>query len=86
MEYMSQAGYDELVAELQHMVKVELPGVRDAIAEARDKGDPSENVEYHAAKREQEKGKTCRWFYATRQPYINIHKRTALKWEFYFHS
>lgn len=39
MEYMSQEGYDELVAELQHMVQVELPAVRDAIAEARDKGD-----------------------------------------------
>lgn len=43
MEYMSQEGYDELVAELQHMVNVELPAVRDAIAEARDKGDLSEN-------------------------------------------
>jgi transcription elongation factor GreA len=32
---------------------VELPQVRDAIAEARDKGDLSENFEYHAAKREQ---------------------------------
>ena len=51
MEYMSQEGYDELVAELQHMVNVELPAVRDAIAEARDKGDLSENFEYHAAKR-----------------------------------
>lgn len=49
MEYMSQEGYDELVAELQHMVNVELPAVRDAIAEARDKGDLSENFEYHAA-------------------------------------
>lgn len=55
MEYMSQEGYDELVAELQHMVKVELPAVRDTIAEARDKGDLSENFEYHAAKREQGK-------------------------------
>ncbi len=26
---MSQEGYDELVAELQHMVNVELPAVRD---------------------------------------------------------
>ena len=52
---MSQEGYDELVAELQHMVNVELPAVRDAIAEARDKGDLSENFEYHAAKREQGK-------------------------------
>ncbi len=41
MEYMSHEGYDELVAELQHMVNVELPAVRDAIAEARDKGDLS---------------------------------------------
>ena len=48
---MSQEGYDELVAELQHMVNVELPAVRDAIAEARDKGDLSANFEYHAAKR-----------------------------------
>ena len=53
MEYMSQEGYDKLVAELQHMETVELPRVRDAIAEARDKGDLSENFEYHAAKREQ---------------------------------
>ena len=35
------------------MEHVELPQVRDAIAEARDKGDLSENFEYHAAKREQ---------------------------------
>lgn len=53
MEYMSQEGYDKLVAELQQLERVELPQVRDAIAEARDKGDLSENFEYHAAKREQ---------------------------------
>ena len=35
------------------MESVELPKVREAIAEARDKGDLSENFEYHAAKREQ---------------------------------
>ena len=55
MEYMSQEGYDQLVAELQEMINVELPRVKDAIAEARDKGDLSENFEYHAAKREQGK-------------------------------
>lgn len=55
MEYMSQEGYDKLVAELQELENVELPKVRDAIAEARDKGDLSENFEYHAAKREQGK-------------------------------
>ena len=53
MEYMSQEGYDKLVAELHQLENVELPQVRDAIAEARDKGDLSENFEYHAAKREQ---------------------------------
>jgi len=50
---MSQEGYDKLVAELRELETVELPRVRDAIAEARDKGDLSENFEYHAAKREQ---------------------------------
>ena len=53
MEYMSQEGYDKLVAELRQLENVELPQVREAIAEARDKGDLSENFEYHAAKREQ---------------------------------
>ena len=48
---MSQEGYDKLVAELRQLESVELPQVRDAIAEARDKGDLSENFEYHAAKR-----------------------------------
>ena len=52
-EYMSQEGYDQLVAELHQLENVELPQVREAIAEARDKGDLSENFEYHAAKREQ---------------------------------
>ena len=52
MEYMSQEGYDKLVAELREL-ESELPKVKEAIAEARDKGDLSENFEYHAAKREQ---------------------------------
>lgn len=42
MEYMSQGGYDKLVAELHQLESVDLPQVRDAIAEARDKGDLSE--------------------------------------------
>lgn len=53
MEYMSQEGYDKIVDELRQLELVELPQVRDAISEARDKGDLSENFEYHAAKREQ---------------------------------
>lgn len=55
MEYMSQEGYDKIVAELRQLETVELLRVKDAIAEARDKGDLSENFEYHAAKREQGK-------------------------------
>lgn len=50
---MSQEGYDKLVAELNQLVHEDLPKVREAIAEARVKGDLSENFEYHAAKREQ---------------------------------
>lgn len=53
MEFMSQEGYDKLVAELDELIKVELPKVIEAVSEARDKGDLSENFEYHAAKREQ---------------------------------
>lgn len=53
MEYMSQEGYDKLVAELHHLEYVEYPRVKEALIEARDKGDLSENYEYHAARREQ---------------------------------
>lgn len=52
MEYMSQEGYNKLVAELRELER-ELPKVKDAIAEARAQGDLSENYEYRAAKREQ---------------------------------
>ena len=34
MEYMSQEGYDKLVAELKQLENVELPRVREAIAES----------------------------------------------------
>jgi len=48
---MSQECYDSLVAELNELVKVELPKAKDELSEARAKGDLSENFEYHAAKR-----------------------------------
>lgn len=51
MEYMSKECYDQLVAELDELVKVELPKAKDELSEARAKGDLSENFEYHAAKR-----------------------------------
>ena len=55
MAYMSQEGYDNLVAELQRLEAVERPTASAAIAEARDKGDLSENSEYDAAKEVQAK-------------------------------
>ena len=55
MEYLSQECYNKLVAELNELINVELPKVKNEIAEARDKGDLSENFEYHAAKRAQGK-------------------------------
>lgn len=49
---MSQEGYDKLVEELRQLEHVDLPRAKEALVEARDKGDLSENFEYHAAKRE----------------------------------
>ncbi len=53
MSYMSQEGYEKLVAELRRLESVERPAASAAIAEARDKGDLSENSEYEAAKEAQ---------------------------------
>ena len=53
MAYMSEEGYQQLVAELKHLEAVERPKIVSAIAEARDKGDLSENAEYDAAKEAQ---------------------------------
>ena len=50
MAYMSQEGYDKLVAELQRLEAIERPKASAAIAEARDKGDLSDTSEYDAAK------------------------------------
>lgn len=50
---MSQKGYDEMVAQLRQLETVERPKASAAIAEARDKGDLSENAEYDAAKEAQ---------------------------------
>jgi len=53
MAYMSKEGYDKLVAELHRLESVERPKISAAIAEARDKGDLSENSEYEAAREAQ---------------------------------
>ena len=53
MAYMSKEGFDALVAELQELESVRRPQIAAQIAEARDKGDLSENAEYDAAKEAQ---------------------------------
>ncbi|MBR3286625.1 MAG: transcription elongation factor GreA [Bacteroidales bacterium] len=53
MSYVSEAGLNKLKAELAHMKNVERPAISRQIAEARDKGDLSENAEYDAAKEAQ---------------------------------
>lgn len=58
MAYMTQAGYDKLRAELKYMEEVQRPEVIRQIAEAREKGDLSENAEYDAAKEAQGKLET----------------------------
>ncbi len=51
--YYSPEGLKKLRDELEQMEHVERPRVTKEIADARDKGDLSENAEYHAAKEEQ---------------------------------
>ena len=51
--YLSQNGYDNLKKELHILKSVDRPHIINQIAEARDKGDLSENAEYDAAKEAQ---------------------------------
>lgn len=50
INYMTQEGYDKLKNELEHLKSVGRQEAAKAIAEAREKGDLSENAEYDAAK------------------------------------
>lgn len=51
--YMTQEGYDKIMAEINELESVQRPEISRQIAEARDKGDLSENAEYDAAKEAQ---------------------------------
>ncbi|MDE6207200.1 MAG: transcription elongation factor GreA [Muribaculaceae bacterium] len=51
--YMTKEGYDRKMEELSYLENVKRPEISRAIAEARDKGDLSENAEYDAAKEAQ---------------------------------
>lgn len=53
VSYYTKEGMQELKDELDQLENVERPKVVKAIADARDKGDLSENAEYHAAREEQ---------------------------------
>ncbi len=51
--YYTEEGLRKLQEELHHLKTVERPAISQQIADARDKGDLSENAEYHAAKEDQ---------------------------------
>lgn len=51
--YMTQDGFDRLMNEISRLEKEERPAIAAQIAEARDKGDLSENAEYDAAREAQ---------------------------------
>ena len=53
LSYYTEEGLKKLKDELHHMKSVERPSISQQIAEARDKGDLSENAEYDAAKEAQ---------------------------------
>jgi transcription elongation factor GreA len=53
VSYITEEGLQKLKDELDYLVRVERPSISKQIAEARDKGDLSENAEYEAAKEAQ---------------------------------
>lgn len=53
VKYFSKEGFQKLKEELEHLESVQRPEISRQIAEARDKGDLSENAEYDAAKNAQ---------------------------------
>ncbi len=53
ISYYSKEAFDKLKSDLDHLCNVERPKISDQIAQARDKGDLSENAEYDAAKEAQ---------------------------------
>lgn len=55
MEYLSKERYDQIVAELNHLIDVEYPRINDDLSDARAQGDLSENAEYRSARRAQAK-------------------------------
>ena len=55
MEYLSKQRYDEIAAELKHLITEVYPKVQDDLAEASAQGDRSDNAGYREARRNQAK-------------------------------
>ena len=55
MEYLSKQRYDEIAAELKHLINEVYPKVQDDLAEASAQGDRSDNAGYREARRNQAK-------------------------------
>ena len=55
MEYLSKHRYDEIATELNHLINVVYPEVREQVAETSAQGDRSENAGYREARRRQAK-------------------------------
>ena len=53
VSYMTEEGYNKILAEINLLETIKRPEISHQIAEARDKGDLSENAEYDAAKEAQ---------------------------------
>ena len=51
MEYLSKQKYDEIAAELKHLINEVYPKVQDELAEASAQGDRSDNAGYREARR-----------------------------------
>lgn len=55
MEYLSKQRYDEIAAELDRLINVVYPQIKEALAETGSQGDRSENAGYREARRNQAK-------------------------------
>lgn len=78
MEYLSKERHDELAAELENLINVEYPRIREELSEARAQGDLSENFEYRAARRAQAKTISRIRFLQNVLKYSRVIDRSAL--------
>ncbi|MDR0282707.1 MAG: hypothetical protein LBI53_05455 [Candidatus Peribacteria bacterium] len=53
-KFLSKEGYEKLINELQELKKIKLPAVLEALTEAKEMGDLSENFDYKSALEERD--------------------------------